>query len=158
MTVIGNWFLLANVYFSNNDYISISSNVFIGNSTLFLSGMKYNSTEHAIIESNIFQNDACGLSIDTCRGLEITGNNFLNNEKNVKLKKNCLIREIPSVAKYKQHWINNYWSDWNQSGPYKIRGIWVLKIKTYVWIAVPVFLLLYSEYDTLPAKNPYIIP
>lgn len=137
--------------------LDIYNNLFLHNSVglgLFGCTDIYGNTT---IEGNSFQHNYYGITVDTCKGVNILKNNFIESTRHVVLSRNCFFREIPPFLDYKEHWMNNYWDDWNQHPRYSIRGIWTLYIGDDFY-SVPKLNIPYREYDPKPAQEPYKIP
>jgi parallel beta-helix repeat protein len=130
----------------------IQNNLFTNDSCISTDYLVIESHGITTIESNIFKNNACPLLFMNGDGITILKNNFINNTQNVQLEKSTFLWEVPFHLTYHQHWKNNYWSDWDQTGFYKIRGTWYVG-NVYLYIK-----LHFREYDLNPAKEPYDIP
>jgi len=141
---------------SGSNSLFIRNNVFTNSSTLGLGYLCIESHGNTTIESNLFENNSCGISTNLCQGVNIMRNNFINNIKNVQIDKESYIRDIRHYISFKQHWKNNYWDDWNQNGSYAIQGDWTLYIG-FGRFTFPIFTVPFNEYDDYPAQEPYDI-
>jgi parallel beta-helix repeat protein len=143
----------------------IRKNIFINNSGIYLGYKCIDSRGNTTIESNLFQNNACAISIVQSKGVNIWKNNFINNTQNVAISQESLISQFPMYSKYRQHWMNNYWDDWDHKERYPIPGIMTLSIGIpiifhfqLVLYHLPILRIPYKEYDPAPAEEPYDIP
>lgn len=151
---------------SNNGYppsgagsVYIRNNLFTDHSCVSTGYLCIESHGNTTIERNVFQNGEYGILTDTSQGVYVHQNNFINNTHDASISRESTVLTTPFYLKHKQHWVENYWDDWNQIGQYRIRGIW------YIGVISPVnplfgFLLLklpYWEYDEHPAQEPYDI-
>jgi len=143
----------------------IRNNIFTNNSGISLGDHCIDSNGNTTIESNLFQNNTCAISISLSKGINIWKNNFINNTKHVALSQASLICLLPIYSKYRQHWMNNYWDDWDHNGRYPIPGNMTLCIGIpfifhfhFILIPLPFLTIHYKEYDSAPAQEPYDIP
>ena len=143
--------------------LMIRNNVFTNKSGINLGYLCVASHGNTTIESNVFQGDTCAINIDRAEGVNIWKNNFMENVQNVAIYQEYLIGTNPAVIK--QHWLNNYWDDWNHNRAYAIPGVVRLYIPflvfyhfQFIWIELPIFRVHYKEYDPAPAQQPYEIP
>lgn len=142
----------------------IRNNIFTNNSGISMGYLCIDTHGNTTIESNLFQNNDCAISISQSKGVNIWKNNFINNKKNIALSQESLIRLYHIYGTYRQHWMNNYWDDWNHNGSYPIPGIMTLDIGIpfifhfqFVLIPLPILRIHYKEYDSAPAQEPYDI-
>jgi hypothetical protein len=152
-----NDFISSNLVVGSVTELFIFRNVFVNNSLLSLSSFASSSHGNATVKYNLFQDNACALSISSSKGISIMTNNFINNEENVLLSKESLLRNIFPLVSYKQIWMNNYWDDWNHNNNYVIQGNWTFNIGFFYW-TFPIFKIHYFEYDPAPAEEPFDIP
>jgi parallel beta-helix repeat protein len=96
----------------------------------------YNSLFNIISQNNIMDNNRYGINLDTSSFNIITKNNFINNYQNAWF-----------VVSFRNHWIHNYWDDWDGKGPERINGLIGTLEKPVQWI----------NFDWIPVKEPYII-
>jgi len=134
----------------------IKDNLFLHNSVGLDIYECIDTLGNTTIEGNSFQQNYYGITIDSCRGVGITKNNFINNTRQVVLSRNSYVREIPGLLPYRQHWRNNFWDDWNLNLRYVIHGHWTLYVgadlETFTICRFPI-----KEYDPAPAHEPYNI-
>jgi hypothetical protein len=157
VTIEENDFTSSNLEVDSVTGVFIFKNIFLNNSQFNLSSLFSSSQGNATVKYNLFQNNSCALSISSSKGISITTNNFIKNEKNILLSKECFIRNIFSFISYKQVWMNNYWDDWNHNKNYAIQGNWTFNIGFFYWV-FPIIKIHYIEYDPAPAEEPYDIP
>jgi hypothetical protein len=143
----------------------IHHNNFLNNSAISMGDQCGDPFGNTTIESNLFQNNSCALSISSSIGVSIIRNNFIGNTKNVALSQETFIRLYLKNSSNSQNWVENYWDDWNHNGSYPIQGKMTLDIgipvifhRTLVILPVPILRIRYKEYDPNPAENPYQIP
>jgi len=134
---------------SGSNSLFIRNNVFTNGSTLSLGNLCIDSHGVTEIESNIFQNNNYAIITDTCRGVIIENNNFINNTQHILLRKYSPFFLIPIFINYKQQWGNNYWDDLGLKLRYKIVGEWQY---SYFFESLHFH---YREFDRNPAQEPY---
>jgi hypothetical protein len=143
----------------------IHHNKFLNDSSIGMDEHCDDSFGTTTIESNLFQNNSCALSISSSKGVNVVKNNFIQNTKNVALSQEAFILQFLINKRNSQNWVENYWDDWNHNGGYPIPGKMTLDIGipfifhfTFVLIPLPVLKIPYKEYDPNPAPQPYQIP
>lgn len=143
----------------------IHYNKFLNDSIIGMGDQCGDSFGNTTIESNLFQNNSCALSISSSKGINIIKNNFIQNTKNVALSQEAFILQYLKNKSKSQNWVENYWDDWNHIGSYPIPGKMTLDIGipfifhfTLVLIPLPVLKFRYKEFDPNPAIYPYQIP
>ena len=114
-----------------------------------LHGIEMEASKYSIIKNNkIYNNGEVGAYIHGgCDETEILKNRISNNSKGLIIKetKNCKIKNNNFIDNTKQAgfirsrgniWDKNYWSDWNKTRPYPIRGsinLWNLSWINFDW-------------------------
>jgi hypothetical protein len=141
---------------STSGALDIKNNLFLHNSVALALSVCTDTYGNTTVEGNSFQHNYYDIMVETCKGVNILKNNFINSNRHVVLARDCFIREIPVILFYKQHWMNNYWDDWNHKQRYAIHGHWTLYIAYYL-DSFPIFRFPYKEYDPNPAQEPYDI-
>jgi len=117
--------------------------------------------EEYTISTNEISHNEIGIILDNSRST-ITHNNFIDNEKEVKISMDIYFVTIPKFFYYKQKWINNYWDDRAIGLPKTILGfgiyyIIIFKIHPKLSTPFPIAIFPYFEYDWNPAQEPYDI-
>jgi len=139
--------------------INISNNVITNNDVgIYLSW--YITENNRDIYRNLIQNNKIGIEAYCCKDINIESNNFINNNKNVKLSKSCPLFGILLFYFYKQKWNKNYWDDWIKTNPRPISGNWNIFIDINLF-GIPIRIFNadfeYIEYDNNPVIEPYDI-
>ena len=82
-------------------------------------------------------------------------NNFINNEKHADIDKGISLSSFILYFKMRNFWSRNYWDDWGEKLPRRIKGQCVIYI---VFPApIPIFQIPYYETDLRPSTTPYHI-
>jgi len=87
--------------YSSGRSLYIRNSLFTNNSGIGLAYLCLDYHGNTTLESNVFQNNAICISTDTCKGVNIIKNNFINNKRDVKLTKNSYIRGFRTYINYK---------------------------------------------------------
>jgi len=136
-------------------HCSIIHNQFLRNNPAGLAIWTEDYTNYINISDNEYKDCANGLTIDTSMGLTIHANNFINNTYQVYFKKDlAFLGLLRSAPLYKQHWSQNYWSDWNSTKPRPIPGILHILFGGIFGLEYPLPVPV-REYDPDPVQNPY---
>jgi parallel beta-helix repeat protein len=132
---------------------SITNNYFINDRTGLFLYYEYTIT---ISHNEFRENTVVGLNYQTCKGLTIHANNFINNKIQAKFLKSGGLRELRTVKALVQNWTQNYWSDWNSTDPRPIRGTAEIYFGLSIGLIIPINFHA-REYDLNPAQTPYSI-
>jgi len=135
---------------SGSNSLFIRNNLFTNGSTLSLGYLCIDSHGITIVESNIFQNNNYAIATQTCDGVIIQNNNFINSTQHIMLRKRSPFILIPFYIKYKQDWNNNYWDDKDLELRYEIVGTWEN-------VYFPILRFPIREFDWNPANEPFDI-
>jgi len=145
----------------NVDRADIHDNIIDANKAkgIFLSGCwgPYEIMIHNNVISNTTQTGmwSAGIFIQDCtRNIQIENNSFLSNinkgvyllrSRGVRIQNNNFIGNSGQASflnSFFNHWLNNYWDDWNGLGPYRIPGGLLLFLRWF-------------QFDWHPAGIPY---
>jgi parallel beta-helix repeat protein len=152
-----------NNIFINNDcgcIVDYSSNCSIHHNLFINNGDGIEVTDEGSIDiyHNEFKNNEKGVYCTQCKGVTIRSNNFIDNNVQATYLNSGSPFYLFHLLKYKQNWNSNYWSDWQQTKPKRIRGTTLILIGTglpLIWIPIP---LPSFDYDRTPTQEPYDIP
>ena len=136
---------------SGKNSLYIRNNLFKNKSSINLQNLCIDSHGTTVIESNIFRDNTYAIITDTCKGVIVHKNNFINNTQHILLRKYSIFFLIPLFINYKLIWSENYWDDLGFRLRYKIVGEWQY---SYYFYALHFH---YREFDWNPSRTPHDI-
>lgn len=114
----------------------------------------------SVVSMNQIQDNGVGMQLANTR-LTVAKNNFINNTRQVDIRKGTMLLASPLLLIVRQHWRSNYWSNWEKTTPKPILGKGDLDIPVFIGGGLHYFPLIYFpfvEFDWHPVPAPYTIP
>ncbi len=122
--------------------------------------MAFGGDASSVVSMNQIQDNGVGMQLANTR-LTVAKNNFINNTRQIDIRKGTILLASPLLLIVRQHWRNNYWSNWEKTTPKPILGKGDLDIPVFIGGGLHYFPLIYFpfvEFDWHPAPAPYTIP